>query len=119
MKYILIFAILVAIFSCSTAKETPVNPEKELEIVEEKIEEIKDEILVGKVHVSNEGEGCPFYIEAFRNGEMFLLYPVNLIEKYKIDGVKIKFSYIESKAPLPDNCPAAVVGVLDNITLLH
>lgn len=120
MKFILIFAILAVIFSCSTAKETPVVPEQEVKIVEEKIEEVKaPEMLSGKVRVSKEGEGCPLYIEAFKDGEMFLLYPLNLIEKYKIDGLKIKFMYIESKAPLPDNCSSAIVGVLENTTLLY
>ncbi len=120
MRFILIFAILAITFGCSTAKETPVSPEKEVKIVEEKIEEAKEpEILVGKVRVSKEGEGCPLYIEAYRNGEMFLVYPLNLIEKYKLDGLKIKFTLTESKAPLPDNCSNAVVGVLENTTLLY
>jgi hypothetical protein len=112
--------ILAVTFACSITKETPVNPVKEVKIVEEKTEEAKEpEILVGKVRVSSEGEGCPLYIEAYRNGEMFLLYPLNLIEKYRIDGLKIKFTYTESKAPLPDNCPSAIVGVLENTTLLY
>lgn len=120
MKFILIFPILAVAFSCSTAKETPLNPEQEVKIVEEKIEEVKEpEIIVGKVRVSKEGEGCPLLIEAFRNGEMFILYPINLIEKYKVDGLKIKFTYTESKALLPDNCQADVVGVLENTTLLY
>ena len=120
MKFILIFPFLAVTFSCSTAKETQVIPEQEVEIVEEKIEEVKEpEIIVGRVRVSKEGEGCPLLIEAFRNGEMFILYPMNLIEKYKVDGLKIKFTYTESRAPLPDNCSKAVVGVLENTTLMY
>jgi hypothetical protein len=120
MRFILIFAILAITFGCSTAKETPVSTEKEVKIVEEKIEEVKEpEVLVGKVRVSKEGEGCPLYIEAYRNGEMFLVYPLNLIERYKLDGLKIKFTYTESKALLPDNCSDAVVVVLENTTLLY
>lgn len=125
MKFILIFSVLAATFGCSTAKETSVNPEKEVKIVEEKIEEVKieevkkPEIIVGRVMISKEGEGCPLLIEAFRNGEMFILYPLNLIEKYKVDGLKIKFTFTESKALLPDNCKADVVGVLENTSPLY
>lgn len=120
MRFILIFAISAIIFACNTAKETPINPEKEVEIVEEKVEELKKpEIIIGKVRVSKEGEGCPVLIEAYRNGEMFILYPLNLIERYKLDGMKIKFTYTPSKAPLPANCQADVVGVLENTMPLY
>jgi hypothetical protein len=120
MKFILIFSVLSAIFSCSAVKETPVNPEKVVNVIEDKVDELNEpEMIVGKVRVSKEATGCQIFIEAFRNGEMFLLYPINLTEKYKVDGIKIKFSFTESKAPLPENCPAAIVGVLENISRLN
>ena len=72
--------------------------------------------VVGIVHVSDE---CPLWIEEVGSGNEFNFYPVNLDEMYQKEGMRIRFSYAQSKAPSPANCKINMVVSVDNVTRLR
>lgn len=74
--------------------------------------------LVGKVRIG-EKDACPFYLETFEGGKSITMYPVDLDDTYKIEGVKIKFDYTPSRAMQPENCIVDKVVSLNNVTLLR
>lgn len=94
MKYVLVLLVSFGLFSCNTTKAV-----KEYDQVEETANDGK---LLGVIRIS--GKGCSPIIEATENGELIKMYPVNLDESLKTDGLKIKFNYLPSKAMQPENC---------------
>jgi hypothetical protein len=111
MKLQLIFSCLVIATACSTSKEVVVEEKKEV-IVEQA--EVTD--LVGKVRTSEE---CELYLETYEGGKLVTMYPVNLDDNLKQNGVKISFTYILSKAKQPENCRVDKVVVLENVKQMH
>lgn len=79
---------------------------------------MEDTRLVGKVRIG-ERDGCPFYLETYEDGRSLTMYPVNLDDKFKIEGVKIKFDYTPSRAMQPENCSVDKVVSLNNVTPLR
>ena len=105
MKKLILFSVLIFSISCSSQKEIVENGTKNSETVQ---------VIKGTVHVSN--EGCPLYITAKIDGQLMKLYPVNLEKSYKIDGLKIKFSYNLSRAMQPENCQVDKVVSVENVS---
>lgn len=61
-----------------------------------------DAKISGKVFVSY--KGCPAIIETMVDGNSVKMYPVNLPDEFKMDGLKIKFNFAPSKAMQPEGC---------------
>ena len=105
MKTFILFSVLFFSISCSTQKEIIENGTFDSEAVQ---------IVKGTVYVSQ--EGCPVFITAKIDGALVKMYPVNLEEQYKIDGLKIKFSFNLSRAMQPENCKVDKVVSIENVT---
>jgi hypothetical protein len=105
MKTVILFSVLFFSISCSTQKEIIENGTFESEAVQ---------IVKGTVYISE--EGCPVFITAKIDGALVKMYPVNLEEQFKIDGLKIKFSFNLSRAMQPENCKVDKVVSLENVT---
>ena len=73
-----------------------------------------DTRIVGTVHVSD--SGCPLYIDAINGDKKSKMYPVNLNENLKKEGMRIKFSYALSRAPHPAECDAEQVVTVSDVT---
>lgn len=105
MKAIILFSLLVYTVSCSTQKEIIDNEANNSETIQ---------LFKGIVHLSE--EGCPFYISTEIDGKSMKFYPINLEESFKVEGLKIKFSYNLSRAMQPENCQVDKVVSVSNVT---
>ncbi len=86
----------------------------------EKSFEIKS--FKGIVHLNY--NGCPYYIEVTNclvsNLSYYLgkkIYPIELDEKFKKEGVAVEFDLTVSKAPSPEDCLIDYVVSIQNISL--
>lgn len=112
MKSVLFIAYLVISTACASQKEITA-PVDNVSIENSE----QDKMLTGTVRVSD--RGCPLFLEVYENGKLITMYPVNLDEKLKIDGTRIKFSYIPSRAMQPEKCLVdKVVSLVEVIELL-
>lgn len=115
MKQVIVIAFaLLGMVSCKTEEEAVTTT------IEEQVEKPAEltNRLVGIVHISE--EGCPVEIEAKMNsGEMMALYPIDLEDKYKVEGMRIRFTYAASKAPQPAGCSAKMTISLSDVTRLR
>jgi hypothetical protein len=95
MNFTYIFLILFGLVACGTSNEVI--------LVESGAESIEsDGKISGTVYVSL--KGCPVLIETTIAGEKLRLYPVNLDDAYKTDGIRIYFHYTISRAMQPEGC---------------
>jgi hypothetical protein len=75
---------------------------------------------LGKVHVSK-NEACPIYITiegVFSKSsivEFHTLYPVNLANKFKKNGIYLQFNYTPSRAMSPEGCNTDAIVSLENV----
>lgn len=98
MKYLGIIALSVIFTSCKIGAEI-VDAEDQVEESAETVEDLK---VVGLVHISE--TGCPFFIEALTEDGTLKMYPINLDDKFKVNGLKLKFEYHVVKASQPAEC---------------
>lgn len=128
--YALLFGFGFLITSCGTGKEIvedkTTDVENTAETVEEEVEETKEVMegemdqnyrIMGMVHV-DDGE-CPIWIEARGKDGLLKIYPIGLDDKYKKEGMKIKFAYTKSMAQQPEGCDIDLVAVLSDVTLMR
>jgi hypothetical protein len=113
--------------SCATCKKSKIEKETPTKSVAEMISEESVEInqvrpmreedmvdITGIVRINK--EGCPVLIEMIEGDLYSLVYPVNLEDKFKVNGMKIGFSYLPSRAPMLEGCAAEkVIAVSDVI----
>lgn len=90
---ILIMALLL-VGSCKTMKEK--------ETVDNGSAPNTEKRTLGTVRNTDD---CGFYIEVFVGDLAHSYYPVNLDEKYKVDGMRLKFAWKAAKAKPPKDCP--------------
>jgi hypothetical protein len=75
---------------------------------------------LGKVHVSK-NEACPIYITiegVFSKSsivEFHTIYPVNLANKFKKNGLYLQFNYTPSRAMSPEGCKTDAVVSIENV----
>lgn len=105
MKIIHVFLFAIVLSSCGSSAEVAE------EVAEVIIEGIK---VIGTVKVNR--NNCPVYIEAMEEGEITRMYPVNLDESFKVDGLKINFDYALSRAKQPLDCAVDKVVTVENVT---
>lgn len=75
------------------------------------------ERIIGTVHTSE--TECPVFIEAIEKGDTFTLYPINLDDRFKVDGMRLKFAYHAVKAPQPSTCNTNIAAELSDVTPLR
>lgn len=102
--------ILFLIFSCGNGKQLKSKTNKETTIYK------------GIVHLNK--NGCPFYIEINQclvsNLSYYLgkiIYPIQLDEKFKKDGLNLKFNFTVSRAMSPTDCKVDYVVSLENVSV--
>lgn len=128
MRKLFIFGLALMAFACGNQKETTQETdaikdeiEETTEVVEETVEEVQEEAenyrVVGVVHVSE--TDCPLIIEARNQTDTIMMYPMNLEEKYKKEGTRIKFTYTKSRGQQPENCDVDMVVALADLTLMR
>ena len=108
MKYILIISILFSLFACGNSKKATNDIPKMT---------AENYRVIGVVHISE--TDCPLFISVEDQGKSFTLYPMNLEDKYKREGMKLKFSYAASKGAQPSNCNADIVVSISEVTLMR
>lgn len=102
MRY-LILLIIPFFFACESTKEITE------ENTESNAESTNIEFYVGTVHIQK--DNC-LYVEAMikESDKPIKLYPVNLDEKFEVEGIKIKFEYAINRMMIPENCIADVAA---------
>ncbi len=118
MKNIIVLSVLFIATACGNQKETM----QEKEAVESEIETVTEETsenyrVVGIVHTSE--TDCPIYIETRLKDSTVNMYPMNLEEKYKRDGMRLKFDYALSRGAQPENCDVDMVVSMSDVTLMR
>jgi hypothetical protein len=106
MKSLVVFMLLR---SCALHKSTS-EEIVESESLEVKIENYR---IVGIVVTSDE---CPVYIDATEDGNSIRIFPINLDERFKVNGMRLKFDYKEVTEKIPLNCTADKVVELNDVT---
>ena len=112
--------MFVFAFSCANRKEKVNETESHEELIhktEDTLTSPENYRVIGIVHVSE--TECPLYIEAKLVDKSVNMYPMNLEEKYKREGMKIKFDYELSRGPQPENCELDMVVSLSDVTLMR
>ena len=100
---------LLLIYSCGSTKNQNSNQTK------------VTTIYTGTVHLNN--NGCPYYIEINKclvsNLEYLgkTIYPIQLDDKFKKDGLKLKFNFTTSRAMSPTDCLVDYVVSLENVSV--
>jgi hypothetical protein len=112
MKYSLLTLLFVFISSCHTSKQTAEDTSQTSDFAP----------YIGKIHLNE--SGCPYYIEVEQvlvsNLSFYIgkkLYPVQLEEKFKKNGQKLKFNLAVSRAPSPSDCQIDYVVSLSNLSI--
>lgn len=74
------------------------------------------ERVIGTVRAT---EDCGYYIEYLVGDVSHSLGPVNLEEKFQVDGMRIKFAYEASGTKPPRNCPNFEPVTVNDVTPLR
>lgn len=105
MRYLFSFlsiAVFCMLSSCGTNKgSNSVQQIAEEENAEEKTEVSDVDYVIAKVVISDEGCSQKLIPE---NTDNVCYYPVNLEEKFKVDGAYLQFKKYPSRAPMPAEC---------------
>lgn len=94
-----IFIILMVVLLISSCKSVEVFEIENKEVIEEVAH---DDSVSGVVYVGI--KGCPILIIVDNGNDQKRLYPVNLPQDFKVDGTKISFNYVPSRAMQPEGC---------------
>jgi predicted xylose isomerase-like sugar epimerase len=126
LKYVIIVSMGLFVFSsCATHKkkkqqdaieEVAQKEEVVQEVIKENVSEtmqVNNEWTEGVIRLSSVETECPVVIELTSSNRVF--YPVGLADKYKEDGLKIKFTYLLSRAPLPEKCFGKIAVIVDSV----
>jgi hypothetical protein len=112
MRSLFFLTAIIILTACANQKEI-VNSENHGDQV---VENVEDGFTVGMVRITD--KGCFCYLEVNENGALLKMYPVNLDEKYKKEGIRLKFTYNVSRAMQPENCFVDKVVALENVVEL-
>lgn len=102
MKIVIAGIYLFLFVTCGISQSVEANTEISFTKLEEQVEQNKPQQVIGYVKLD---KACGVYIDAeIEPGIKKRLYPVNLNDHYKIDGLLIKFDYNFSRAMMPGGC---------------
>ena len=74
----------------------------------------QENLAYGTIHITD--SGCKVYIDTKDGDREVKMYPVNLEDKFKKDGLRIKFGWDQSRAPQPAGCDANMVVSVKDVT---
>ncbi|TNF49694.1 MAG: hypothetical protein EP305_02135 [Bacteroidetes bacterium] len=94
-----LFTSLVVLLMVASCKSAEVVTTENKDVNEEVTQ---DGAVTGVVYVNL--KGCPVLILVDSGTDQKRLYPVNLPEEFKVDGTKISFNYVPSRAMQPEGC---------------
>ncbi len=119
MKTLFLLSGLFLFFACGSQKEVAANTVNETsENVEDASDTMNDNFrIVGTVHTID--KGCGVYIDAKLEDRSVKMYPVNLDEKFSVEGMFIRFTYAPSRAMQPSGCKCDRVVSLSDVTPLR
>ncbi len=120
MKIIIIAALVLFTLGCANRKEKMQENESHEELMNKTEEQNSTELenrVIGIVHVSE--SDCPVYIEAKLTDHAVNMFPINIEDKYKVEGMKIKFTYELSRGAQPENCDVDMVVSLSDVALMR
>ncbi len=123
MKTLFLLSGLFLFFACGSQKEVATNTVNETtDSVEEAAEDAVEETtnnyrVVGTVHTTD--KGCGVYIDAKAQDSSLKMYPINLDEEYKVEGMFIRFTYAPSRAMQPKGCDCDRVVSVSDVTRLR
>jgi len=98
MKTIIPLLLFASVVSCRTAKNAPVSDDPSIQ--------------KGMVYISKE---CGVIITITENDQELKLYPVNLEDQFKKDGLLITFNSYPSRAMQPAGCIVDRVVSVDKV----
>lgn len=120
MKWISLLTALIICSACGSRKETASAQDTaattETTTVAE-AETAEDTFTIGVVHVTE--TGCLVYIDAQKEDGKVKMYPINLEEHFRKEGVKLKFQYTISRAMQPAGCEAEWAVRLENVAAVR
>ena len=110
MKFLYFTSLLLVIFACITSKiSSEENSTHEKDILNE-------ERVIGIVHLD---ENCGVIITAQVGSREVNLLPNNLDDKFKKEGMKLKFFFLNSSQEIPKGCSAAERGDLREVNAVR
>ena len=112
MRFVFYITVLLFLSACASHKEIAEPVIKE--VGETAV--VDDGFSVGIVRITD--KGCFYYIEVNEKGVPMKMYPVNLDDKYKKEGIRIQFTYYPSRAMQPENCFVDKVIAVNDVTEL-
>ncbi|MCH2230431.1 MAG: hypothetical protein MK105_08810 [Crocinitomicaceae bacterium] len=127
MKTLFLLSGLFLFFACGSQKEVAANTVNETsenveDTAQDAVEDASDTMddnfrIVGTVHTID--KGCGVYIDAKLEDRSVKMYPVNLDEKFSVEGMFIRFTYAPSRAMQPSGCKCDRVVSLSDVTPLR
>lgn len=118
MKYFLYAIVFFGLISCGTKKNQTTETAESIPPPPQTEEITNNYRIVGTVHVPE--EGCPFYIDAqMKDKKIVKMYPVNLDERFRKEGMRLKFDFKRSRAPQPEGCDAEMTVSVVDVTPLR
>ncbi len=112
MKYSILASLISVLCSCGTIKNQNPNSESKNNFAP----------FTGTIHLNE--SGCPYFIDVEQvlvsNWSSYLgkkLYPVQLEDKFKKNGLKLNFNLTVSRAPSPADCQIDYVVSLSNLSI--
>lgn len=110
MRNLLIPATVLVLVACGTPKSATENKTAIA------AQEAGQGYSVGRMTSAFSGEGCAWLVKLEDAGGLFLL-PIALEERYKRNGLRLKFRYRPSKASSGD-CLKGSPAILEEITVV-
>ena len=123
MKALLTSSLLLLLLACSTPKEIVVytdnvKPVESNEVVDNAATTTANTMrVIGTVRTTE--RGCLAYIDAQTNSGNAKMYPVNLDDRFKKEGMFIRFTYALSRGMQPRGCECNQVVSVSDVTRLR
>jgi hypothetical protein len=110
MKFIYLTSLLFVIFACTTSKNISHENRTSVKDI------LNEERVIGIVHLD---EICGIIITAQVGSRQVNLLPNNLDEKFKKEGMKLKFFFLNSSMPIPKGCIGDARGDLRDVNAIR
>lgn len=111
MRNLIITAAALALASCGTPKSATENT-KAIDS-----QEAGNGYSIGRMTSAHAADGCAWLVKLEDAGGLFLL-PIALEDRYKRDGLRLRFRYLPSKAS-NGGCLKGSPAVLEEITVVQ
>lgn len=117
LKYVVLgmalFAVAGTLESCRTPKNVEENGK---ETVDHGSEPVNLDHISGTVRLTDD---CGAYLEVIQGDVAHSYYPVNLDERFRVEGMRLKFAFEISKTKPPVACPNFEPITISDVTPLR